>query len=301
MSSTNMTEFSYFVMQFNRIVPPIIFIFGTIGNLLSIIAFSSRTLRKNPCATYLFGLAIAHLNNLIFGLLLNYLIDAHGIDLLTISIVFCRIRFLILHCSVVLSSWFIILAGFDRYFISSMNVHRRNLSTLKNARRTVAVAVLLCFILYAHILGLFTIEQTPTNKICYAQSGTYRIFYDFLFFTTFSFTPPFIMIGVGVATLYNTLHVRRQIDVVENNRSVKSTTSANHINHFHRKHRQFIKMLLIQLTFTVVLTLPIAVQKLYATFTNSITKDSYRISVENFFAQFVRTLTHVNSAIGFYL
>ena len=97
MSSTSMTEFSYFVMQFNRIVPPIIFIFGTIGNLLSIIAFSSRTLRKNPCATYLFGLAIAHLNNLIFGLLLNYLIDAHGIDLLTISIVFCRIRFLILH------------------------------------------------------------------------------------------------------------------------------------------------------------------------------------------------------------
>lgn len=296
-----MNEFSYFVTQFNRIVPPTIFVLGTIGNLFSIIAFCGRTLRKNPCASYLFSLAITNLNNMIFGLLLNYLNDAHGIDLITASLAFCRIRFLILHCSLVLSTWFIILAGFDRYFISSPNVHRRNHSSLKNARIEIIVAILISFILYAHILGLFTIVQTTPKATCYAQPGAYRVFYDFLFFATYSFTPPLIMIAVGLATLYNTRQVHRQIGITIHEAPTEPNTSANRINQLHRRDRQFVKMLLIQLTFTVFLTLPIAIQKLYATFTDSIAKTSDRILIENFFTQFTRTLTHINSAISFYL
>ncbi|CAF1239091.1 unnamed protein product [Adineta steineri] len=297
-SLSNMSAFITFTIQYNRFVPPIIFFFGFIGNILNNITFSSHTLRKNPCATYFFCLAITNLNNLIFGLLLNYLIDAYHIDLITRTLVFCRLRFLILHCSLVLSSWFIVLAGIDRFCVSSRNINRRNFSNLKNVRLLTALAIVVCFALYAHIFVLFTIKQTESGPVCYAESGSYQVFYDFLFFATFSFTPPILMIIVGLATFYNTCHAHSKIKPV----SMMSTlTVSSKTIRLRKKDREFVKMLLIQLISTVILTLPIAIQKLYSTFTQQISKSSDRLLVETFFQQFVRTLTHINSGVSFYL
>ena len=111
----------------------------------------------------------------------------------------------------VLSSWFIILAGIDRYCISSRDVHRRRLSNLKYSRYLVVLTTLIVLAAYSHVLVLFTIEQLTTGPYCYAQAGAYRIFYDFFYFATFSFTPPIIMIIVGLATLHNIHQTRVQV------------------------------------------------------------------------------------------
>ncbi|UJR10969.1 hypothetical protein I4U23_015154 [Adineta vaga] len=244
---------------------------------------------------YFFILSIAHFNNLTFGLFVNYLGDAHRIDILTTTMFFCRFRFFILHSSLALSSWVIVLAGIDRFCISSRHANRRQFSTLKNARLAAMIATMICCIIYSHVLILFTIEQTPTGPMCYAQSGTYRVFYDFLFLATFSFTPPIIMIIVGLATFHNILQVRSVI-----NPQITASTS-NHSLHLQKKDRQYLKMLLIQLAFTVSLTLPIAIQKLYATFTQNQVKSASQLEVESFAAQAVRTLTQINSCLSFYL
>lgn len=170
--SSNLTEFIDFTIKYNQYISPTIFFFGFIGNILSIITFSGGILRKNPCGSYFFCLSITHLNNLIFGLLLNYLIDVHNIDLIIINIFICRIRLLILHGSVVLSSWLIVLAGIDRLCISSRNIKQRQFSNLKNARLSICLLILICFIFYCHILILFTIEQT---KIGFSLLCTIRI------------------------------------------------------------------------------------------------------------------------------
>lgn len=129
------------------------------------------------------------------------------------------------------------------------------------------------------------------DLVCYAQSGSYRIFYDFLFFITFSFIPPILTIIVGLATLYNIHRTGRQI----------GTTTTMTINRLRKRDHQFIKMLLIQLTSCVILILSIAIQKIYSTLTENIEKSFERLFIEIFFSQFVRTLTHINSAISFYL
>jgi hypothetical protein len=295
---SNISAFKYFNLQYNRIVPPTVFIFGVIGNLFNLIILRRRAFRNNPCTTFLLVLSITNLNNLILGLVPNYLGDAYGIDILTATIVFCRCRFMILHCSLALSSWLIVLAGIDRFCISSRHVNRRNLSTLKNARLSVLVATVICCIVYSHVLVLFTIEKTPLGPVCYAQSGTYRVFYDFLFFATFSFTPPILMIIVGVGTFHNILRAR---GIVTPQTTANTRASTNNILHIHKKDRQFLKMLLLQLAFTVTLTVPIAVQKLYATFTQNVVKSAGRLEIENFMAQVVRTLTQINSGLSFYL
>lgn len=276
-------------LYFNCYAALPILIFGLIGNILNVFIFTRRSLIKNPCIMYLLSTTIVNFNVLIFGCFIRGLTDVFGIDLLSTNLPFCRIRYYILHGSMALSSWFMVLAGIDRYWISSRNYQRRRLSNRKYACYLVFLTTLICFIIYSHVLGLFTIEQLSSGPNCNAQSGTYRVFYDFFYFATYSFTPPILMMIIEVATFRNFHQIRTRINPNPNNIQLK------------KRDRQLIRMLLIQLTIIVICTLPIAIQKLYTTFTLNVPKDAYRLAVENLFVQITRQLAFFNSGISFYM
>jgi hypothetical protein len=283
------TSFEYFNIKFDQIVPPIVFFVGVIGNIFNMIIFNRRRFRNNPCTTYFVALTITNFNNFIFGLVPDYLANAHGIHIVTSTIVICRVRFMILHCSNALSAWFTVLAGVDRFCISSRDVNRRRFSTLKNARISVCLATLICLIVYAHVLVLFAIQNTPSGLVCSPQSGVY----------SYSFTPPILMMFVGLATFRNIIRVRAEISPqIGTDTAVVGT---GNIIQLRKRDRQYLKMLLLQLAFTIVLTLPLAVQKLYATFTQNLTKSSSRLAVESFASDAVQTFTQINSALSFFL
>lgn len=187
-----------------------------------------------------------------------------------------------------LSSWFTILAGIDRYCITSRHAHRRQISNRRVAWKSVAVAIGLGAALYCHIFGLFTIEQLKSGPYCYAQTGTYRIFYDFLYFASYSFIPPLLMTAVAIATVRNIHRMRQQVSPVGECR-------------LRKRDRQLIRMLLIQTTCTVILTLPIAVQKLYATFTQQWMKSSLQLAVESLITQVLRNFSFIQCSISFYV
>ena len=273
-------------------MPIPIFVFGFFGNIFNIIIFTRPSLRKNPCTTYFCSSSIANLNVLVFGLVVRVIMDGFGYDLASSNVVFCRFRYLILHCSLVLSAWFNILAGVDRYCISSRDANRRRFSSLKNARIIVVLATIVCFILHAHVLVLFGIEQLKSGPYCYAQAGTYRVFYDFMRFATFSFSSPIIMIIVGLATVHNIRRARNQ---------VLPTSTTTNIIQIRKRDRQLITMLLIQSISTAVCILPIATQKLYSTFTQNVAKDAYQLAVEDLVTQVLRQLSFFNSATSFYV
>ncbi|CAF1638785.1 unnamed protein product [Adineta ricciae] len=296
---SNSSSFKYFTIRYYQVVPPMVLVIGCIGNVLNLVLFTRRTLRSNPCAIYFFLLSITNLISLTFGILPNYLINVYGIDILTTTMFFCRFRFFTVHCSLAISSWSIVLAGIDRFCISSRQVRRRQFSTLKHTQVATVILIIICCIIYSHVLILFTIEQTSTGRTCYAQSGSYRVFYDFFFFATYSFTPPILMVLLGLGTLRNILQARSSIKPQETNATARASIQQN--VHVQKKDRQYLKMLLVQLVFTVTLTLPIAIQKLYTTFTEYQVKSSSRIEIENFLADFVRTLTQINSGLSFFL
>ena len=299
MSSTPSTSaIASFSKQFNLYMPIPTFIFGVVGNMFNIIVFTRPSLRKNPCTTYFCSSSVANLNVLVFGLVVRVIMDGFGYDLGSSNIIFCRIRYLILHCSIALSSWFYILAGVDRYCLSSRDANRRQFSTLKHARILVALATCICFLLYAHVLGLFEIEQLKSGPYCYARAGTYRLFYDFMRFATFSFTPPILMTIVGLATIHNIRQARKQVVPI----SVAGTTATStNIIQMRKRDRQLITMLLIQSISIAVCTLPLATQKLYSTFTQNVAKDAYQLAIEDLVTQILRQLTFINSATCFYV
>jgi hypothetical protein len=140
---------------------------------------------------------------------------------------------------------------------------------------------------------MFTIEQLKSGPYCYAQDGAYRIFYDFFYFATFSFTPPIIMVIVGLGTFYNIHQTNVQVNPV--------TTNTTNVFQLRRRDRQLIRMLLVQCICTVILTMPVAVQKLYVTFTENVTKDAYRVAIESFIVQITRVLVYINCSISFYM
>jgi hypothetical protein len=147
--------------------------------------------------------------------------------------------------------------------------------------------------MYSHIFGLFTIEQLATGLYCYAQAGAYRIFSDFLYFATFSFTPPMMMVIVGLGTFYNIHKIRKQVTPL--------TTGNTNIRQLRKRDRQLIRMLLIQFIFTVAFTLPIAIQKLYDTFTKYAIKSSYQLAIENFILQLMRLFVSIDGSTSFYV
>ena len=152
-----------FTIQFNRDAPIPTLVFGFFGNIFNICTFTQASLVKNPCSTYFLSSSVTNMLFLIFGLIVRSLVDGFGIDLVSNSLAFCRIRYFMLHGSMTLSSWFTVLAGIDRYCISSRHVHRRQISNRRVAWKSVAVAIGLGAALCSHIFGLFTIEELKSG------------------------------------------------------------------------------------------------------------------------------------------
>ncbi|UJR07470.1 hypothetical protein I4U23_011759 [Adineta vaga] len=276
--------------SFNKYTPMPVFVLGLFGNLMNLLIFRRRSLVNNPCTIYLFSATIMNTSILFFGLLIRTLMDGFDIDIVGNNLVICRLRYILLHPSYVLSSWFLVCGSIDRFCISSRSARLRNFSNMKNARRTVLICICIGVLLYCHVIILFDIENRKSGPYCYAQVGLYRVIYDFLFFASFSLLPPFFMMIVGLLTVRNVRLVR-----------VRTGPTTSNVSSLNRKDRQLILMLLIQLISTIICTLPHAIQKLYATFTVNDTKDAYRLAIESLVSQLTRQLLYINASIGFYL
>jgi hypothetical protein len=287
---SNLSSFISATTQFNRYSPMPVFILGFIGNIFNIIIFTRRSLFKNSCTVYLLLGTCMNMNVLFFGLLIRSLMNGFNIDVIGNSLVLCRLRYMILHPSYTLSSWFLVLASIDRFCITSQNVRLRKFSSLSIARRTSVVASCVCLVMYIHVLGLFEIEQLKSGPYCYAKVGFYRVFYDFLFSTSFSFLPPILMILIGLASVHNIRLARIRI--------VITRTTVSQLN---KKDNQLILMLLVQLIPTILCTLPNTIQKLYLTFTVNDIKSPFRSAIENLMSQITRQLLYINASMSFYL
>jgi hypothetical protein len=272
-------------------MPVPVFILGLIGNIFNILIFTRRSLYKNPCAVYLLSATYMNIIVLFCGLIIRALMDGFNIDVVGNSLVLCRLRYIILHPSYTLSSWFLVLSSIDRFCISSRNAKLRQFSNLIIARRTIIVTTCIGLLLYSHVLGLFQIQQLNSGPYCFAQVGLYRLFYDFLFLTSFSLLPSILMMIIGLATVNNIRLVRVRV----------FTTTKTSINQLSKKDHQLIVMLLTQLIATVVCTLRHAILKLYSTFTVDDTRSPFRSAMENLFTQITRQLLYINASISFYL
>ncbi|CAF1144872.1 unnamed protein product [Didymodactylos carnosus] len=273
--------------------------FGTIGNLLTVIVFSRKTLRGNPCVVYLLATTIPCTLALYFAYIVK-ISQYLGFDLTTIS-AFCKMRTYMIDPSQFTSSWFMVLACIDRYASSSEHVRVRNFSRLSVAYRLILVITLIGCCIYTYIFQCYDSHVPNSPIVCYIRTNTIfpcYIFDSVIFLTLFSTIPPVCMTVFGVLTFLNIRKMRyRQTGPLPS-----VVTGVNRPKtRMQQLDMKLVTMLFAQVLMLILSTMPLSIYKVYSTFTVNFIKSDMRRAIENLLFQMALTLSNLNNVTIFYL
>ena len=134
------------------------------------------------------------------------------------------------------------------------------------------------------------IASNGTAHICSNPPGPYSTFLSFYSVLINGLSMPLLMTIFGLLTFRNLKRHRHQIH--------NSTTI---IAQRRRKQEwSILRMFLIQLVVTVILTLPITFYLFYNGLTQYLTKSSIRIFIENYIYNMSTLLQYMSAAVGFF-
>jgi magnesium-transporting ATPase (P-type) len=264
-----------------------LFILGIIGLTLNTLIFTRKTLYHNSCVHYFLASTIANYFVIYFILPSRILSDGYNIDPGHYNLFYCKLRFYTYFTAKSLSSWFIVLACFDRKMSSSENVHRRAFARFTVSRWMIFGTTIIGLLFYAHVLVYY--EIGPDGN-CDARAGAYRLFNDSVYLVGYSLVPPLLMLIFGIWTIGNTRRLRRIAPKV-----------SRRITPLNNRDRALMLMLFLQVILITVTALPHAIQKLYSTLTLDTPKDDFVKAADNVFIVVVRAISFFNHSCTFYI
>ena len=273
---------------------------GTIGNVLNLFVLSQRKLRSNPCAWLFFVSSIFNLISLLSGLTTKLFSDTL-FNLIDRVKFLCQLRAFILLTSRTIAAWSIMLATFDRWLLSCTNIVYRNMSTLKNARQQMIIIVVISLLIYCPIFHCYQANLSNSPLKCYSQSIPCRIFFEQIYTLVTILIPLIFMVLFGILTMSNVrkLHHRFQIPLLT--KFPPTAITSEHRQRLKSIDRRLLIMLLIQISFLTLLTLPQALEMIYLTITRTRLKSPLQHTIENSIFNFSLLLTYLASGIPFYI
>ncbi|KAH3848485.1 G-protein coupled receptor daf-37-like [Dreissena polymorpha] len=164
-----------------KIVPPILILLGTIGNSLSILVLTRRSIRVSTTALVLTVLACSDLLVLYSGPLRQWLVFLFKTDVRHVSEAGCKINMWLVYSSLDFSAWILIIVTLER-MVSAWLPHRaKTVCTQRNAVVfLIAVGVFILAINSHMLYGMvFKIDEN-TNKIvmCIEIDQSYKDFFN---------------------------------------------------------------------------------------------------------------------------
>ncbi|CAF0965882.1 unnamed protein product [Adineta ricciae] len=291
----------YVSSQINYYFSIFLFIFGMVGNVLNIFVLSQRSLRSNPCAWLFLISSIANLIVILSGLTTR-IVSYWTVDIIDTTGWICKTRVYVLYVSRTIASWLIILATIDRWLLSSLSARRRRLSTLKYAQHGTILVICLAVMIFSPLLYCYEANLMNTPLKCYTRSIVCRIFADQTYITITIILPLILMFLFGFMTMSN---VRRSKHRVQTPLLLRTRHTLNEndirLHRFRFIDRHLLIMLLVQISFFALLTVPQAFQQIYSTMTRNNGKSSLQITIENAVFSFVILLSYLASGVPFYI
>lgn len=290
-------------IQFNRYLSILIFLFGTVGNLLNCLVLSRPPLRSNPCIFYFLVSSIANMISISVGLSTRIL-SGWSLDPTTTNAVACKARAFSMFVSRSVAFWLIALATVDRWLSSSSHYQRRQLSTLHNAQQGTAAVIVVSSLLYAQVLYCYNTNVLSAPLRCYGKTITCRLITDLTYATVTILCPLLIMALFGTLTISN---VRQRYSMspsqkqliglkeLHGKKGLRSTRSRRRIDRYLRH------VLFTQIVFLAVLTVPQAIEKFYTTLTIHLMKSALYVSVHTFIYNIALLLAYLASGMPFYI
>ena len=275
-----------------------IFIFGFIGNILNFLVLSNKKLRSNPCA-YLFRISsFINLISILIGLPTRIL-AGWNIDPTTTINWICKFRAFTVFSTRTMVTWLIALATIDRWFLSSVDIHRRHMSNLKNTKREIILIVILSSLVHLYMIYCYEANITDAPLKCYAKTKTCRLIND-LTYAFITITIPFIlMITFGLMTISNVRHLQHRIEI----RVSRSKEYYSVMKKFKLKpaDHHLLHMLLIEAFLLIVLYIPQAVRKFYITFKLFGSGSEFEDLMKVFVYNIELLLAFISSCMPFYI
>jgi hypothetical protein len=189
---------------------PVVIGLSSVSSMLSLLVFTKKKLRKNPCSIYFIAF---HINNLLFiytSTLFATLSNGYNISPSAYNLGFCRFYIYITLLSDVLSPFYLILASIDRVLVTSPNALTRQRSTHRLAYICIISGTIFWMLFHSYALALSTIvEFIPNYFYCYFSSGVDLSFVGYYEAIVKGLLVPLSMAFFGLWTVKNTQNVRR--------------------------------------------------------------------------------------------
>ncbi len=209
---------------------------------------------------------------------------------------FCKMRLYVLQSSSMMYRWFLVMASFDRYALSSTNVRLRNLAKVRVARRVVLVVVPLWIVLPFHILVFYNLRQGSCGILFNYPAALYHS----LFTTITGSVLPVLLMATCALLIHRNLVAKRQRRQQHGNQPLGVENEAQILQR--KLDQQVLLMLLVQVVVYVVLITPLMGFYFYSAVSLNIpNKTADRSAIERF-VQFVsETIVFIFPSSSFYL
>lgn len=229
--------------MFFTYVTPIIFIIGLVGNILSLMVFLTKNMRRLSASLYLAAISSADLMALLFYVLIEWL-RRGGLSSISshVTVPFlerngvCHVILFLTYNFRFLSSWLVVCFTLERYIgVCHPLKRRRNISDMSSSRKLITVVVLISVLVSLFRPWLNTENHIGPNEVPWCiRRNEYQMIsfvYDCVFCVSITFLPFFII------TCLNALIIRKLIMR----------------NKYHRRSRIISEESIIRLEFTIIL------------------------------------------------
>jgi hypothetical protein len=299
-ADTNLIQSLEFIsVQLNRYLSPVIFTFGTVGNILSCLVLLQLRLRSNPCAVLFLVSSFVDLISILIGMPTRIL-SGWNLDPTSSIHWICKLRAFIVFSTRTMAIWLITLATIDRWLLSCIDVHRRRMNTLKNAKRGILATLILSIISYIHMFYCYEANLYDTPLQCYGKNQECRLITDLIYALITIIIPLILMIIFGLMTISNVhlVHIRAQST---SNISLNTRLRIKELKFNKRVDRQLLRMLLVEIIFLIVLCIPQAIQKFYITFKTFDSGSGLEDVIKTFLYNIELLLAFIASGMPFYI
>lgn len=294
------------IYKINLYFGSFIFFIGSIGNILNIIVLSQRRLRSNTCVMIFIASSITGLITLLSGPT-SRILSNWDIDMSESIRWICKSHAFLVNTFRSVTFWLIMLATIDRWIVSSTNARFRYLSSKKNILRSIFFIIFLSIIIHCPIIYCYEPNLTKTPLKCFNKDKKCRLVSDLIFIIVTILIPLISIVVFGWMTILNVRLSQTRIEPITTV-SIISHPSQAVEHHRQRRRRQLDKtdnylltMLFIQVILFACLTLPLAIQRLYATLTMYAQKSKLHHRIENFIYEATLLLTYVVAGMQFYI
>lgn len=150
---------------------PLIIIFGTIGNLLTLMVMLRQKMRRRPTCFHMSAIAVFDTLVLYSDCLRQWLALLHGSNALTLSSAACKVFHFFSYTFFDISVWLIVIMTVDRFLVVQFPLHAPKLSSLPRARKT--VIMLIATMVLANLHFIWTVHLDDRHHCIYLEGFEY--------------------------------------------------------------------------------------------------------------------------------